>query len=60
MDERKDLPGDFLDSREIDNALIRLKQKEIDEQTRSNKVVEGVLKDIQGGIERIAEGFERQ
>ena len=58
MDERKDLSGDFLDSREIDNALIRLKQKEIDEQTRSNKVVEGVLKDIQGGIERIAESFE--
>ena len=60
MDERKDLSGDFLDSREIDNALIRLKQKEIDEQIRSNKIVEGVLKDIQGGIERIAEGFEQQ
>lgn len=43
-----------LSDSQIDNVLITLKQKEIDEQVRSNKVVEGVLKDIQFGINMIA------
>ena len=50
MDETKDLSSEFLNSSQIDNALIRLKEKEIAEQIRSNKVVEGILKDISHGL----------
>ena len=42
-----------LDS-QVNRALMVLKQKEIDEQVRSNKVIEGVLKDIFNGIDRAA------
>jgi hypothetical protein len=52
--------GENLSDSQIDNVLIDLKQKEIDEQTRSNKVIEGVLKDISNGIDRIADDFENR
>lgn len=39
---------------QIDNILIRLKQREVDEQIRSNKVVEGVLQDIWAGVDTVA------
>ena len=45
---------------QIDNVLITLKQKEIDEQLRSNKVIEGVLNDISNGIDRIATNLENK
>ena len=40
---------------QVDQALISLKQKEIDEQIRSDKVLEGILKDIGNSLERIAD-----
>lgn len=40
---------------QVDQVLIKIKQKEIEEQIRSNKVIEGVLRDISGGIDRIAD-----
>jgi hypothetical protein len=47
-----------LSASQIDNILIVLKQKEIDEQIRSNKVIEGLLMDISNSSERIADHFE--
>jgi len=54
--ERDGVP---LSDNQIDNVLIRLKQKEINEQIRSDKVNEGVLKDISNGIDRIADEMEK-
>ena len=45
---------------EIDNVLIELKQKEIDEQIRSNKVIEEILKDIYGEIGYLREAIEQK
>jgi len=60
-DEEKDLSADFLKSdSQIDNILIRLKQKEVDEQIRSNKVIEGLLRDIYFGIDRIGNDFDHK
>ena len=38
----------------IVKILAKLKQKEIDEQIRSNKVIEAILKDISNSVDRIA------
>ena len=43
---------------QVDNVLIRLKQKQIDEQIRSNKVIEGILKDIWLCSDRVATNLE--
>lgn len=40
---------------DIDRVLICLKSKEIEEQIRSNKVIEGVLRDIHAAIQNIAD-----
>ena len=44
---------------QVNDALITLKQKEVDEQIRSNKVIEGVLKDICNAAEDICNAVER-
>ena len=51
-EEQKNLSND-----QIDNILIKLKQKEIEEQIRNNKVIEGILKDICNNTDRIADNF---
>jgi len=43
---------------QVNKALMILKQKEVDEQIRSNKVIEGVLNDIYGGVDRIASNLD--
>lgn len=57
-ENEKDLTSDFLSSGEIDNALIKLKEKEVAEQIRSNKVIEGVLKDICGELGYLREAID--
>ena len=46
-----------LSNAQIDNVFIKLKQQEIEEQIRSNKVIEGILKDICNNTDRIADNF---
>lgn len=55
VDETKDLSSDILSNGEIDKALIRLAEKQIKEQIRSNKVIEGILKDIYNAIDRLSD-----
>lgn len=45
---------EILSDSQIDNTLIALKQQEIAEQIRSNKVIEGILKDIRNTVDRFA------
>ena len=40
---------------QIDDVLLTLMQKQIDEQVRSNKVIEGVLNDICNAVDRLSD-----
>lgn len=44
---------DYLELPKYERILINLKLREIAEQIRSNKVIEGVLQDIYGAIQSI-------
>ena len=58
--EGKVIPPVRLSESQIDEILMKLKQKQIDEQIRSNKVIEGILNDISNGIDRIASDLENK
>lgn len=47
-----------MEEHEIDNVLIKLKEKEVAEQLRSNKVIEGILKDIFGELGCLREAID--
>lgn len=53
------IPEPELTDAQIDDVLLTLMQKQIDEQIRSNKVIEGILFDINNAMERIADMQEK-